>query len=902
MRHITALPAVFAACLSLLCSCEDEIKQDNGSDGDGTQSAVPEILLNSYAPRSYMGMKMSDLSGRSVKLGTRKVQPVIDENGKWTIGPVDDDYLEMTVYKENAQLPFGSKADDRNAKIPFSQFYATTIDAMKDYPLFAKKNRYGNYSLKDGFAMLDIQVNGTGSVNSIKVKSRNGNALSADGLDFVVLNCIREGSGPVTLPARFQIPVQAGTYGDLDIYICDSKHQMKRTTASVPAFAAGDVKSLNIDYSPSSIVLFYEGFDNCVWGADPAGQNKGYAPDSVNPGIDGRTTATGYEQAYTEVQQGVPGTGYMTPNSWNNANTVDASHKMSESYIRSRAFMDWKYLFRVQEYQGCIGVGVNYQYRGWVETPVLSNLTAKTDVELTFRFNPVDGWNEGLDVACLDGGEIVGFSFDGVAQTDASGNDIWATGKSLHAMASTGVTSGWHEVMVTVRNATSSTRFQFRGTSTSGSDKHGFYLDDITVRKAQPPVTDIPGLSDLTTLSKAELSFKLKFEDYAAEPLKISLPTGGFFTGMKIDGRAVNDEDSDREAWPLKSEYMIDPEQYTSETHDVVFTVESADKDMSVKFEGENFTCTDMAVKKLSSIQKKSFRLLLWNIQFGMWSDQGNNYDNFVNWLKKYDADCCVFIEAETVRKSGSSADESASAKKLNGASGGTVGWSTLAKRYNHNYVAVSADKDNYSQEVTSKTSVTRVLEIYDTGVSGKPIKHGAGYFTLNAGGRKINIVTYHAMPYNYDPNAADQDASAAAREGDLYRLHEVQYLMKQTVLSSKYSSENNWIFLGDMNSHSPVDNWYYRYSSTQILSVQDYIRNNTGLSDVIAEKYPGRFMPSLMDGRFRIDYVYASSSMMNAVTEAVVIRDKWTSERPSNVSDCTHPSDHRPILVDFEF
>ena len=132
----------------------------------------------------------------------------------------------------------------------------------------------------------------------------------------------------------------------------------------------------------------------------------------MNPGIDGRDKATGYEQAYTEVQQGVPGTGYMTPNSWNNANTVDASHTMSESYIRSRAFMDWKYLFRVQEYQGCIGVGVNYQYRGWVETPVLSNLTAKTDVELTFRFNPVDGWNEGLDVACLDGGEIVGFSFD----------------------------------------------------------------------------------------------------------------------------------------------------------------------------------------------------------------------------------------------------------------------------------------------------------------------------------------------------------------------------------------------------------------------------------------------------------------------------------------------------------
>ena len=39
-------------------------------------------------------------------------------------------------------------------------------------------------------------------------------------------------------------------------------------------------------------------------------------------------------------------------------------------------------------------------------------------------------------------------------------------------------------------------------------------------------------------------------------------------------------------------------------------------------------------------------RLLYWNIQNGMWSDQSNGYDNFVAWVKGYDPDVCVWCEA----------------------------------------------------------------------------------------------------------------------------------------------------------------------------------------------------------------------------------------------------------------
>lgn len=49
----------------------------------------------------------------------------------------------------------------------------------------------------------------------------------------------------------------------------------------------------------------------------------------------------------------------------------------------------------------------------------------------------------------------------------------------------------------------------------------------------------------------------------------------------------------------------------------------------------------DAQKKKSSSdsVQKKTLRILYWNIQDGMWADQANNYDNFVAWVQEYDPD-----------------------------------------------------------------------------------------------------------------------------------------------------------------------------------------------------------------------------------------------------------------------
>ena len=57
---------------------------------------------------------------------------------------------------------------------------------------------------------------------------------------------------------------------------------------------------------------------------------------------------------------------------------------------------------------------------------------------------------------------------------------------------------------------------------------------------------------------------------------------------------------------------------------------------------------------KVPGTEKKgNLRILYWNIQNGMWCDQGNDYNNFVAFVKKYNPDICVWCEAESVFQTG---------------------------------------------------------------------------------------------------------------------------------------------------------------------------------------------------------------------------------------------------------
>ena len=94
-------------------------------------------------------------------------------------------------------------------------------------------------------------------------------------------------------------------------------------------------------------------------------------------------------------------------------------------------------------------------------------------------------------------------------------------------------------------------------------------------------------------------------------------------------------------------------------------------------------------------------RIMCWNIQNGMWSDQADNYDDFVEWVKSYDPDICIWCEAQPIYK-----DNSAS--YLSGISYNRDKylkdmWDNVAPRYGHKYWKKSGHRDNYPQVITSK-------------------------------------------------------------------------------------------------------------------------------------------------------------------------------------------------------
>ena len=208
-------------------------------------------------------------------------------------------------------------------------------------------------------------------------------------------------------------------------------------------------------------------------------------------------------------------------------------------------------------------------------------------------------------------------------------------------------------------------------------------------------------------------------------------------------------------------------------------------------------------------------RLLYWNIQNGMWSGQDDNYDRFVEWVKEFDADVCVWCEAQSIYRSGT-ADRMPEADRY------LVGnWGELAVRYGHKYWYVGGHRDNFPQVITSKYPIENVERI----VGEEPdsvVTHGAGWARIVKNGRTVNIVTLHLWPQAYAYRATDVAASRDAHEGDRYR---------------------------------------------------------------------------------RMEIVYCTPVLYDCVTRAEVVRDDYTEpvRDPKKLSNFWHPSDHRPIVVDFD-
>ena len=328
--------------------------------------------------------------------------------------------------------------------------------------------------------------------------------------------------------------------------------------------------------------------------------------------------------------------------------------------------------------------------------------------------------------------------------------------------------------------------------------------------------------------------------------------------------------------------------------------------------------CALMVMVAVGTVQAR--KLISWNIQDGMWSDQANNYDNFVEVLKTSDPDVCVFCEAKTTHlESGQEAYLPAN-------------WDKVAARYGHPYVYLAVDQDNAPQVITSKHQIKDMKRI--PGGNDTIVGHGAGWVQIEMDGKTYNIVCMHAMPFAMGaggmggfgggrPQGGNRPSGNGGAQGtgrpsggfggfggmggpgggggsDEFRKKEVEYVCKQTILTREHPEQELWLMMGDFNSISSLDNDHYKLSAdSSIYCVHDYIRNQTPYIDVIADKHPGEFIQSSQNGR-RIDFIYATDPVIKQIKSAEILNSGYTEQHRVSGAQYWVPSDHRPILIEF--
>lgn len=294
--------------------------------------------------------------------------------------------------------------------------------------------------------------------------------------------------------------------------------------------------------------------------------------------------------------------------------------------------------------------------------------------------------------------------------------------------------------------------------------------------------------------------------------------------------------------------------------------------------------------------EKKSVRLLYWNIQNGMWSGQGDNYDRFVEWVKMQNPDICVWCEGQTIYNTGTAGSMEEADRYL------VNNWEELANRYGHTYWYVGAHRDNYPQVITSKYPINNIMRIMGS-EPDSVVTHGAAWVQVDVAGQTINVVSLHTWPMSFAFRAIDTEASKAEHGGDQYRRKELEYICKHTIGSVHNADSQYWMMMGDFNSPSRSDNAVYNYpdDDTRFL-VCDYVLENTPYVDIIEKMHPGEFLRTTGNGK-RIDFIYCNPRLYEHVVAADVITDDYTTpvRDPAKLSNFWHPSDHCPILVDFD-
>ena len=874
MKPKSVILASFAIALMSMAvlSCVDP-KVDYAKGGGIEQETVMPLVPEGGMVRFYLdaesgslrtsvgGSKHTFSSSDEVYVKSTVYNPIMSSDGAAYVDIPESKTgtYKMFCYPQASKdwfLP-GGEYPLRDLIIPYSQFYETTVDQLATYPMLGEYSEAtGNKMVfKEVIAALDITLKGNAKIASVHVRNKateedvahnlagvasydleKGYVLY-EGVNFVNLNCTNDGDGVKITDGgtHFYLLLSKGNYSKgLTLTVTDMDH--KGQVFDIPAFevAAGQMKPFSFTYAPASDLLFFEHFDNFVWGGNVQGNSAvmSYAPTAAINLNDNPTERKGTENAFTKVSNTTPGSAFIQAN-WATVSgwTVGERPTVSKEYVRSRNIADLTYMYRCQEFQGCVSCGGADETRGAYQIARFPQFkgkiyTVKISYDVCFRYGTEDTFCSHVN----DGGIVTEVKIDGVPltlETEYNGNNTYTHGflntctmsrKDLKAPTSDEYKDGWHHVEMTIENVGETTAISLWGVDTGTSIKHGHYIDNV-----------------------------------------------------EIYGK---------------------PYQAPS----------------------------------------KKIRVMVYNVQNGMWSDQGNGFNNFVEWMKQWDVDICVFCESQSIYSTGTASSTGTANwqlftnmkdKRSNTDATSALTdpkWAALAKRWGHNYHAISGYRDNYPQVITSRTPITTVRRIVEGSTSGQYIMHGAGHFRVTAGGQSIDIVSVHLWPQAFWPGRQTQ-ASIDKQEGRDYQKYEATSIMNKTFFSSTYSSVTNWLLMGDTNSISPLDMEYYEqnelYEPTRTKwvyanTVFSGAKNGKRLYDLPREgagapyKGPGRFLSSA--GASRIDLMYGSESMRKRATVlSTTIRDEWSNPRmnplldPDSGQSFCDPSDHRPVLVEFD-
>lgn len=527
-----AVSAIIALVVFGFVACEPQIEQPEEPDQeqtdttqtpeqDTTQTQKPEVgdsleikdgmarFLLQDSPLVEAAGGRTDWTKVTVTVNGKEYIPAVQEDGKVYVDVEDSEaavYEAVLVTEETTKYHGDTPLED--VVHPFAYAYHTLGNTLTVLPKYASYDEEkGNLlSFSSGLSMIGLTVQGMTSISSIKVTDPQGTILGGTGsydpqtrsfkmekgLPFMVLNCTNRGAFVSSSGNVFMIPVRSGQYSKgLEVTICSADHLMCRT--SIPSFTVDKdkVHSCMVTWKPDKNLLFYEGFDNMVWGGDVvAGEDSfGMNPVAGDMTIKSGRTLNGYETPLYPVSYEMAGAGYIQESnlSVTEGKDVSGSRYLSDSYIKSRNIGGYLRLYRCQEYQGYISVGDTYN--GIVEPVFAGEISdAHRDIVISFDICAASDFDDDLSFKATNGGNIISCMVDGTELPETVFSRKFSKTGSTAALDRSAVTlpasdGRWHNVELTVRNMNDKSTFTL--TTAASHSKPGayrFYLDNYQVR------------------------------------------------------------------------------------------------------------------------------------------------------------------------------------------------------------------------------------------------------------------------------------------------------------------------------------------------------------------------------------------------------------------------------------